>query len=334
MFALPSNENREKAVIGAILIDQDYFEAASEIVSASDFYHVRPKICWEVMEKLHGRGDEIDAITLYAEIDKQAKRDLVSVSFPNECMNCVAVPSHVGTYAQDVKRLSQRRSIIVAAHETAEQAETADDLDAVAGHASDRLRTIAMDNVQHETPLVGTDVDEALEDATRVGTPEGLVKTGIPEFDSKYAGLWPGLLTVLASRPSMGKSMFALNVVTNAALAGHPVCLVSLEDTRRFVQWRIMARLGDVRLQSIVERSLDDTDRQRLAKAAETMKGLPLYIEDGAGLTSAKIRNLITSQHRTRKYELIVIDHLAHIREPGLDKYQSITINSYFRVRC
>jgi replicative DNA helicase len=120
--------------------------------------------------------------------------------------------------------------------------------------------------------------------------------------------------------------MTALNVAANAAMAGHRVCLISLEDPRMFVQWRIWARLADVNIQSMLERSLTDDERARLRMAAATTNEWPLYIEDGTGLTSGKIKQIVMNQHRTRKYELVIVDHLAHIREPGLEKYQAVTL--------
>jgi len=184
-----------------------------------------------------------------------------------------------------------------------------------------------VDGTEGSTGAISTadSVDGALDEINSEGEPKRLVKTGIGTLDREFGGLWPGLLTVMASRPSMGKSCTAVNIATNAALAGKRVLLVSLEDSRRFVLFRILSRLASVPLDRIVNRRLSDEERGRLAAQRDIVSCLPLHIDETPAMTAEQVRRLAMAHQDRHGLDLLVIDHLGHIRDKGRDLYESTT---------
>jgi replicative DNA helicase len=149
---------------------------------------------------------------------------------------------------------------------------------------------------------------------------EGLVPTGIDIVDEITGGLQPGLLTVLGGRPSMGKSAFALNVAMNAALADKKVLYITLEDVRSFTVRRLLARFADIDLQELALNRLGGDRARKCASMIEAVRKLankPIWIEDGAGLTSVAIRQIAAAHKNLHGLDLVIVDHLGEVADQG-----------------
>ncbi len=324
----PNDEKAERAVLGSLILDNDCVPCVHGILSGLDFYHGRHRIIFECIIALHEQAAPIDEIMLGRELERREEMKLIGGrDYIADIVNDVVTSANVEHYAGLVHDLSQRRGMITVGREIADGGYR-QEIDTAGYLSESRSRVLAMadqsNGICGALPIHET-INEAHEEALRQTEPEGLVRTGIGPIDREFGGLWPGLLTVLASRPSMGKSMLAVNIAVNAALANKKVLLVSLEDTRRFVQWRMMARLGEVALDRIVKRELSSKDTQNLEKARKMIACLSLWIDDNGDMSSEQIRRLALSHVDKLDLDLVVIDHLGHVHEKGKDLYESTT---------
>ncbi|MCP4599098.1 MAG: AAA family ATPase [Proteobacteria bacterium] len=322
----PSDEAAERALLGSALLDNSCLPCIQAISTSSDFYNDRHRIIFECMLALRERSIPIDAVTLGREIERRGEMKRIGGAMAiSGLTDVVATIANVEHYAEIVRDLSQRREMIAVSREIIDaghrqEIDTSDYLSAsrskvlaIVDHMSERFDAIPV----RET------IGDAYEEALKQARPERLVETGIGPIDRQFGGLWPQLLSVVASRPSIGKSCLAVNIATNAALAGKKVLIVSLEDPRRFVEWRILARLGHVALDRIVQRSLSKQDKDKLTGAKEIVSGLSLWIKDTGVMTSEQIRRLAFSHVDKLDLDLIVIDHLGHIRDNGNNLYEA-----------
>ncbi len=322
----PNDEKAERAVLGAILLDNGCLSSIQGRLTGADFYHGQHRIIFNNMVALHEQATPIDAVTLGREIESHHElKRIGGATYLSNITDDVATAANVDHYAAIVRDLSQRRRMISIGREIIEGGYR-QEID-TAGYLSEsraKVLNVAdhMNGDSSALPVCET-IGEAHEEAIRETEPEGLVRTGIDTIDREFGGLWPGLLTVLASRPSIGKSMLAVNIAVNAALANKKVLLISLEDTRRFVQWRMLARLGGVALDRIVKRELSGGDAQRLEKARKMIACLSLWIEDNGDMSSDRIRRMALSHIDKLDLDLVVIDHLGHIHEKGTNLYES-----------
>ncbi|MCP4606342.1 MAG: AAA family ATPase [Proteobacteria bacterium] len=322
----PNDEKAERAVLGSVLLDNACLPSIQSVLAATDFYHERHQIIFGSMVALHEQATPIDAVTLGREIEShQELKRIGGAAYLSSITDDVATCANVEHYAGIVCDLSQRRRMITVGREIIDggyrqEIDTTDYL----SESRSRVLTVADSMSEQFGALpVSETIGDAHEEALRQTEPEGLVRTGIGPLDREFGGLWPGLLTVLASRPAMGKSCMAVNISVNAALANKKVLLISLEDTRRFVQWRMMSRLGEVALDRIVNRKLSHEHTQRLDRARKIISCLSLWIEDSGEMSSEQIRRLTLSHVDKLGLDLVVIDHLGHVREKGKDLYES-----------
>jgi replicative DNA helicase len=159
------------------------------------------------------------------------------------------------------------------------------------------------------------DLRRVWSDVVEKKQPAGLIPTGISTLDRVSGGLWPGVLTVLAGRPGMGKSAFVLNIATNAALSGKRVLYITLEDTRYFVAVRLLARFAKLDNITLTMRAVRDDQQRALLDGYNRACGLPLWVDDVRGLSSAEIRSRVMAHKDKHGIDLLVLDHLAEIRE-------------------
>ena len=233
---MPFDEQAETAVIGAVILDNGTIPALSAMVVPDDFYTPRNQILWRRILQIHAGGGALDTTVLVAVLRDAGDLERVGgVAALTGLTDSVCTSANADSYARIVRDMSTARRVIQVANCIAEIGYTG--VSDVGGFVDNARLAIAtacdsyasrrgapqrLDDAMHQVWL----------DVTENRQPEGLIPTGIASLDNSCGGLWPGVLTVLAGRPGMGKSAFVLNIATNAALAGRRVLYVTLEDTR------------------------------------------------------------------------------------------------------
>ena len=323
---IPHDLELERAVLGAVILDNRLGSVVCGEVFLSDFYDVRNREIFQAMCQLVHESEPVDAVTIHGRLPGAVKQADGMVAYLATLTDAVATLQRVESYIAKLKEIGKRRQLIESFSDLADLGYT---------------EAVSTDEFFQETRRAVTEITDGGED-TRAEPikdisedvykeilskeqPKGLVKTGIHAIDSEYGGLWPGVVTMLAARPSMGKSAMALTVLANAALAGKKVLFFSLEDTKRFVMMRLFARFADVNLGKIIKRCLNFDEVKRLEGAKEILDYLPITVDDTSSYTPQSLRGRIQRQLDTEGVDLVVIDHLLHIKGSGNGRYEQIT---------
>ncbi|MFR1258740.1 MAG: replicative DNA helicase, partial [Clostridium sp.] len=224
---MPHNGEAEEAVIGSMLLDQDAVVLASEKLNEDDFYNARYRILFSAIVELFHEGRPADLVTLVDKLhEKNASDDICSVEFLSNIISAVPTSANVRYYADIVEQKSQLRSLIRTTEDIANRcyqdsanvAELMDDterkvFELVQGRASS----------ENFTPIkeVALETLESIQKAAQNNSDVTGISTGFIDLDYRTAGLQPSDLILIAARPSMGKTAFALNIAENVAMINH-----------------------------------------------------------------------------------------------------------------
>jgi len=318
----PHDSTAEKAILGALLIKEDLLAVVGHRLMPEYFYESRHRLAYTAMLELAATGVEIDPVTVGSSIQAANPRfteEFQGGKYFGDMIDACCAPANVDRYVEIVTNLAACRAMIeVSCAITAEgfelskpPAEYLASAQSLVAEVSERFAPVAPPRTLTQ------DIQQLLAELERNELPKGVVPTGIASVDRQSGGLWPGLLTVLAARPSMGKSMTALNIAANAAMAGRKVMLISLEDTRQFVAMRMVSRLADIDLLNLVLRRVPKDAFRRVIDAGNIVSPLPLAVEEVRGLTSMQILQMAAAHKNRNGLDLLVIDHLGHVRDEG-----------------
>jgi replicative DNA helicase len=313
----PHSVFAERAVIGALILDQTQIHAVRRVVGVSDFYTERHRCLFLAIESILDRGEAVDAVSIHSQMTAAGTLDkLGTVAYLSDLTND-CLPSHAEQYARIVRGFSIRRNIIAAGNRVMDEGynlriENEDLMGRARTAIVSACEYVRVDTAVQVKDTIQTAVDASLCDRP----PEGVVYTGIPSVD-RFGGMFPGLLTILGARPSNFKSGFALNVAANAALAGKRVLYICLEDTALLLQFRLLARFAKVDSAKLRDRTMNHEEKMRVGDAKDIVGCLPLWIDDSGGKTSDDIRRSVLSHHDRIGVELVIVDHLAHVADKG-----------------
>jgi replicative DNA helicase len=321
----PNSDEAERAVIGSVMLDSRVLIDIMPIINYLDFYQAKHRLIFDAIEKLRKSESAIDIVTIASELGTENLKSIGGVIYLSTLLDGIAITEHVTDYAQVIKNLSLQRRMIIVGQSIADYGKRDVDLPEYFAYARESVSNCLAGAISHVSAMKICDTAEtAASEALEESDPKDLVKTYIDSVDKKFAGLWPGL-HVLASRPSMGKSTVAINIATNAALANKKVLIMSLEDTARFIQWRMIARLSNVDLEKIVRRKLSNDERQKMRSKVDILKCLPLWIDDSSGHNGEQLRMIALNHADKNELDLLIIDHLGCIREQGSSLFESTT---------
>ena len=327
----PYNNSVEQAVLGAILLNNRSMPIVSRFLNSEDFYVESNRRIFTAMIDISKKGKPIDTVTVGTHLVNKGELDLIGgpMAFDSLTKNTATV-ANVEHYARSVKELSARRKMIYAAQQVIE--------DGFSGKASaeDYLAesrkqiTTAANALQLKAgpQLIHDDLHEIFRELETGEAPKGIVKTGFDVIDRTTGGMWPGLVTVLAGRPSMGKSTFVLNVASNVAINQNQIVLYfTLEDLRKIAVTRMLARYADIDLTDLMLRRVKTKEQwSRLTSACNRLSGNSnLWIEDASGMSGAQLAQIIMYHKEVHGLDLIIIDHLSEVIEEGESETVRVT---------
>lgn len=324
----PSDVNAEAALLGCILMDNALLGVVSGLVKTEDFYLDGHRVLFEQMKELAARQCVIDAVTVGGALRDRGKLEAIGGATVLQGLCDLALPSNVEAYAELVRTKAQARRVIYAALEVAAKGF------AIGGREPNqfideaRVSMIAAcegRDLGTHAELLNEIMLQIWKDTVESSEPTGLVKTGIGQLDKLSGGLWPGLLTVLAARPGMGKSSLAQNIATNIAASGKRVLFLSLEDTPYFIGVRQIARFANLDNTTISTRSVPKEAYTQMLKGMNAAANCPLWVLSGSGLSSAEIRSLVLRHRDKHGLDMLVLDHLAEVREDAENETQAVS---------
>lgn len=331
----PHNEDAERAVIGALLLAAERIPEVSEVLRAEDFYGKRNRLLFECLLRLSERGVPIDFVSVGEAL--KAEGTFTAVGGNQTLIDLaqdVTTPAHVTHHARIVAHNSTLRRLIGSATEIIEEAfETQADGDAVRHLLDDsehRIFSIARSDGQSSADPIRGLLDETFKriDANSKHELTGL-STGFYELDEKLCGLNRGDLIILAARPAMGKTAFALNVIEGAALRVHseigrqPTALLfSLEMGKQQIAARMLCSRASVDAHKLRTGRIPDEDYAQLNEAAGELSAANIFIDDTPGLSVMALRARARRIQAKHGLDLIVVDYLQLMTHPKAESRQ------------
>ncbi|UCD37696.1 MAG: replicative DNA helicase [Fidelibacterota bacterium] len=313
----PQNIEAEQAVLGAILMDQKALDRVMSLLSPNAFYKEAHNRIYTAMLDLQNVGDPVDTVTLTNKLSKDGSLEKVGGAYYiTGLVEALPSAANVEHYALIVREKHVLREVIETGNNLiaeAYQGELEPDelLDSAEHSLFDLQRRaggakmVDIEPILHESL---TKLDKQHHDRKHGYT--GL-PSGFPDLDDMTDGFQPADLVILAGRPSMGKTAFALGIARNTAkMYGHRVGLFSMEMSDYQVALRLMTAEAKIDSHSLRRRRLGSQDWPKISKAAGELSELPIYIDDTAGLNILELRSRIRRLKADYGIEMAIIDYL------------------------
>lgn len=312
----PQNLDAEMSLLGAVLIDDEVLSAVSDRLKAADFYDKRHATVYDAMFRLYEQHKPIDLLTLSDELAKRDELEVVGGSaYLTELTNYVPTAAHAEAYADMITQKAVRRRLIKASSEIAELGFDEDkNIQELLEVAESELFSVSEAGTKQDLislERILTESFDRIEELHRDRNKLRGVKTGYRDLDNVTAGLQKSDLLILAARPAMGKSTFALNLAYNIATQAKQAVLVfSLEMSKEQLVDRMLADAAGVDAWNIRTGNLSDDDFERLSTAMGEMAEAPIFIDDTPGLTVLEMRTKARREAHNQPLGLIVVDYL------------------------
>lgn len=312
----PHDEDAEQAVLGSMLTDNDAVMAAVEVLKEDAFYREDNKIIYQAILNLYSKSEPIDIITLKDELESMGKFEQVGgfeylASLPDK----VPTTANVQKYIKIVEEKSVLRNLIKTANEIIELGyNPTEDVEDIMDGAEKKIFDIMQSkNTKSYTPIKDVLVESFINLEKLYNQKQHV--TGVPtqfyDLDDKTAGLHGSELILVAARPAMGKTAFALNIATNAALrANVPVAIFSLEMSKDQLVNRMLCSEAMVDSNKVRTGKLDEEDWTKLAEAIGPLSEAGVYIDDTPGISVMEIRTKCRKLKMEKNIGLVVIDYL------------------------
>ncbi len=316
----PHSIEAESSVLGGLLLDNGAWDRMGDLLTESDFYRYEHRLIFGVAGALINASKPADVITVYEQLQSQGKADEIGgLGYLNSLAQYVPSASNIRRYAEIVRERSILRKLVSASDEIATNAFNPQGrpVDRILDDAEQKIFNIGEEGsrlkqgFQSMDSLVVTLLDRVQEMADNPNDVTG-VPTGFYDLDRMTSGLQAGDLVVLAARPSMGKTAFAINIAEHVALhEGLPVAVFSMEMGASQLAVRIVGSIGRIDQTHLRTGKLKDDEWPRLTEAIERLRTVSLHIDETPGLTVSELRaNARRLARQCGKLGLIVVDYL------------------------
>ena len=336
----PHSIEAEQSVLGGLLLSADAWDAVSEAVVDSDFYRPDHRLIFRQIAKLAEASEPVDVITVADKLEARGELDAAGgLPYLAELAQNTPSASNIRAYAQVVRERASLRQLIEAAQEIAEsgfnpEGRTSDEL---VDEAERRIMQISEQGPkaggpQGVNPLLQAALGRIEELFNSGGDITGL-STGFKDLDGMTSGLQPSDLVIVAGRPSMGKTSFAMNLVEHAILhQERPILVFSMEMPADSLIIRMLSSVGRIDQTRIRNGKLEQEDWPKLSTAVSKLKDVPLYIDDTAALTPTEVRS--RSRRVAREHGqlgMIMVDYLQLMQVAGSSEGRTAEISEISR---
>lgn len=320
----PHNIEAEQAVLGAVFLEKEALITAMEIVRPEDFYRTAHQRIFQCMIDLLERGEPIDLVTVTAELqNRKWLEEVGGVSYLTDLANAVPTAANVEYYARIVEEKALLRRLIRVATQIASTGygET-EDVGEILSQAERNILEISQRRSRGQFVSIKDVLLETYEKIEFLATHRGEVTgvaSGYPDLDRMTSGFQPSDLIIVAARPSVGKTAFALNIAQNVGIRGETVAIFSLEMSAQQLVTRMLCAEGNLEAHKLRTGYLEEEDWERLTMAISTLSKAPIFIDDTPGITVTEIRSKLRRLKAERGLSLVVIDYLQLIQ--GRSRY-------------
>ena len=332
----PQSIEAEQSVLGGLLLDNGAWDRAADVVTEGDFYRFEHKIIFAAIGALIGASKPADVITVYEHLQMAGKaEDSGGLAYLNALAQSVPSAANMRRYAEIVRERAILRKLIAASDEIATNAFNPQGraVTQILDEAEGKIFKIGEEGNRNKQGFQSMDVlavqliDRVTELAENGAEDVTGVRTGFYDMDRNTAGLQPGDLIILAARPSMGKTAFALNIAENVSVnEGLPVVVFSMEMGAAQLALRMVGSQGRIDQQHLRTGRLDNDEWGRLTEAVERLSKSSVFIDETPALTGPELRARARRQARQcGQLGLIVIDYLQLMSGSGGDNENRAT---------
>ncbi len=312
----PHDLEAEQAILGSMLTDKDAVIASVEVLKGEDFYREDNKAIYTAILNLYTRAEPIDIITVKSELESMGKLDQIGgLEYLAQLPEKVPTTANALKYIKIVEEKSTLRTLIKAANEIIESGynQTEEVEDIMEGAEKKIFNLMQNKGEKSYSPIKDVLVDSFTQLEELYNRKQHItgVPTGYTELDYKTAGLHGSELILIAARPAMGKTAFALNIATNAAVrAKTPVAIFSLEMPKEQLVNRILCSEAMVDSNKVRTGKLEENDWTKLAESIGPLSESEIYIDDTPGISITEIRAKCRKLKLEKNIGMVVIDYL------------------------
>lgn len=326
----PQNIEAEQAVLCAMLIDKEAIARVTEILNGDDFYREAHRVIFNVMAELYGKNEAVDLITVTDALKRDNKlEDVGGIAYVTALANAVPTAANVKYHADIVAEKSVLRQLVRVSTEIAAMGYDADEeVNVLIDKAESRILEISNRKKKSDFTPISDVLMESVQGIEKLLNNKGGltgIPTGFVDLDKLTSGLHPSDFIILAARPSMGKTAFALNVVQNVALRAHKkvggsprsVAFFSLEMSKEQLVNRMLCAEANIDSQRLRIGEMADKDWDSLWGACDSMSKAKIFIDDTPGITAMEMRSRARRLKAEHGLDLIVVDYLQLMQGSG-----------------
>src|SRR5262250_2576815 len=334
---LPHNLEAERSVLGAVLLHNDAFNLAAEVIDSSDFFRDAHRRIFEKMVKLAERGDAIDLVTLKEELGRAGDLDEVGgPAYITALVDGVPRSTNVEHYARIIKEKATLRDLIFSANKILANAyEGGDEADVILDQAEHAIFAIADDKVRDGFVSLRDLAQTSLDTIERLHSRKELitgVPTGFTDLDELTSGLQPADLIIVAARPSMGKTSLVLNMAQHVGTkTDMTVGMFSLEMSKEQLFLRMLTAEARIDAHRLRGGFLGERDWGRLSQAIGTLSEAKIFIDDAPAIGVLEMRAKCRRLASEHGLHLVVIDYIQLMQGRGRFENRTLELASISR---
>ena len=328
MNVLPHDLLAEQAVLGSIFLDPDKIHIASEYLTKDSFFKLSHGMVFNIMQELSDKGDPVDPVSVKSALDSIGQFEQIGgMPFLASLINAVPTSAHIEHYSKVVAEKSRARKVIEdLSHSISSVYDGQKDLNEILSQTEQNLSTISNEQKKGFRPIIDViDSTQSILDerSQKVGDVTG-TSTGFTDFDQITTGLHEDNLIIIAARPAMGKTAFALNIAQNVAKnSDKAVAIFSLEMGAESLVERMLSAEGLIPSYHVRTGNLTESEWRRMISAQERLARGKIFIDDTAGVKISEIRSKAKRLAQENDgLGLIVIDYLQLIEGRGRENRQ------------
>jgi len=322
----PHSVQGEQSVLGGLMLNSEAWNEISDKIASEDFYRREHQLIFQAMRALSEADQPLDVVTIAEELERRSElNDIGGMPYLGMLANETPTASNVPAYARIVREQSVMRQLIKVGNKIADSGYRPEGrpVDDLLDQAETEVFRIAeqkdkgrqgFQNIQALLTKTVDKIDELFNsDDALTG-----VSSGFSDFDGRTSGLQKADLVIVAGRPSMGKTTFAMNMCENVAIgAGVPVAIFSMEMPAQALTMRMISSLGRINQQAVRSGKLEDDDWPRVTSAVNILSQAKIFIDDSAALTPNEIRARCRRlQKEHGQLGMVMVDYLQLMRAP------------------
>ena len=314
--SMPHNIEAEQCVLGSMMIDKSSIAQALEVLNKEDFYKDAHQKIFNAILDLYQKDIAVDLVTVTENLQSKEKLESAGgITYISQVCSTVISTANLQSYIKIVKDKATLRKLIRASTDIIENSyNKQDDVEAIVDLAEKKIFNIGSNRNTSDFEAMSTVLERGFIEIEKIFNNKGGVTgipSGFPELDAKTSGFQKGDMILVAARPSMGKTTFALNLAQYAALrCGKSIAIFSLEMSKEQLAYKLLCSEANVDMLKLRTGNLEDRDWENIAKASGPLSSAKIFIDDTAGISVMEMRSKCRRLKIENGIDMIIVDYL------------------------